>query len=172
MGYMINKITFETQTCPTEQIMLDNGWSNQEWEFVENLNDFSNFEEYNRQNLIKTKQNLLNINDNTANFIRYNNEFIVNIQNKDCLFKTNTETQVDIQTALLTLLSGANTYDSWITENGIELNLTLEDIKIISNKFKETSNIYPKWLYYYDKINNCNNIEELNNLTIDYSIGI
>lgn len=54
MGFMINKTTYEIQTCPSEQVMIDNGWGPEEWAFVVNVEDFS---EYSELNAKITRQN-------------------------------------------------------------------------------------------------------------------
>jgi len=46
MGFMINKTTYEIQTCPSEEVMVDNGWNPEEWTFEEDLDSVINLDGY------------------------------------------------------------------------------------------------------------------------------
>ena len=117
------------------------------------------FEEYKRLKYLE--------NDEKADKARYNQEFEIVIQNKNCIFDTSSKTQSDLLTAFA-VCSAGSTYDGWITNNGVELNLTLEDVALISNTFKELSNIYPKWNQFKEMIDEAQTIEELENIKIEY----
>ena len=106
-------------------------------------------------------------NDNKAKDARYNQEFTITIQDKECVFDTSMTTQADLLTAFCVCSTGT-TYDNWVTNNGISLNLTLEDVILISNTYKELSNVYDKWNDYKQKIEQAQTIEELNNLNLEY----
>ena len=106
-------------------------------------------------------------NNTKAEVARYNQNFTITIQGKDCTFDTSRGTQSDLLTAFAVCSTGA-TYDGWITNNGVELNLTLEDVALIANTFKELSNVYPKWNEFNIMIDNAATIEELEAIIIDY----
>lgn len=117
---------------------------------------------------IQAKENKISENELKADNYRYNQEFIVTIQDKECLFDTKEKTQNDLNTATNFCLATGGTYDGWITNNGIELNLTLEDISIIGRKFKEKADVYSLWKEYQQAIEKATTIEELNNINIKY----
>ena len=113
------------------------------------------------------KQEKCITNDSKASEARYNQEFTVTIQDKECLFDTSEQTQRDLLTAFAVCSTG-ETYDGWITNNGIELNLTLQDIAIISQVFKEKSSVYQKWNEYKMAIEQAKTIDELQEIEISY----
>lgn len=124
---------------------------------------------YEGMTLERAKQNKYTENDNKASEARYNQEFTITIQDKECVFDTKSTTQADLLTAFAVCSSGA-TYDGWVTNNGVELDLTLEDVALISQVFKEKSNIYGKWNEYKQEIDSAVNVEEVNNIVIDYEV--
>jgi hypothetical protein len=107
-------------------------------------------------------------NNKKADEKRYNQTFTLTIQKKECLFDTSAKTNSDIQTATLYILAGNETYDGWISNNGIVLNLTKDNVVAIASKIRELVNVYPTWKKYYDKINSCTTIEEVNAIEIEY----
>lgn len=125
--------------------------------------------QYAEKTLERAKQNKYTENDNKASEARYNQEFTITIQDKECVFDTKSTTQADLLTAFAVCSSGA-TYDSWVTNNGVELDLTLEDVTLISQVFKEKSNVYGKWNEYKQEIDSAVNVEEVNNIVIDYEV--
>lgn len=108
-------------------------------------------------------------NDTKASEARYNKEFTITVQNKICLFDTSEQTQRDLLTAFAVCSTGA-TYDGWVTNNGVELDLTLEDVALISATFKEKSNVYGKWNEYKQAIDNAATIEDVEGIVIDYDL--
>jgi len=110
-------------------------------------------------------------NDKKAEEARYSKEFYVTIQEQECLFDTKAQTQADLLTAFSVCSTGA-TYDGWITNNNITIDLTLEDVVVISTKFKELSNVYPHWSYYQTLIDNAQTLTEVEAIVIDYNINL
>ena len=106
-------------------------------------------------------------NDTKASEARYNKEFTITVQNKICLFDTSEQTQRDLLTAFAVCSTGA-TYDGWVTNNGVELDLTLEDVALISATFKEKSNVYGKWNEYKQAIDNAETIADVEGININY----
>ena len=106
-------------------------------------------------------------NDQKASEARYNKEFTITVQNKICLFDTSEQTQRDLLTAFAVCSTGA-TYDGWVTNNGVELDLTLEDVALISATFKEKSNVYGKWNEYKQAIDNAETIADVEGVNINY----
>lgn len=106
-------------------------------------------------------------NDAKADEKRYNQEFTITIQDQDCTFDTSSKTQADLLTAFAVCSSG-ETYEGWVTNNGIELDLTLEDVALISGTFKELSNVYPKWNEYKKQIDDATTASEVNSIVINY----
>lgn len=106
-------------------------------------------------------------NDYKASESRYNQEFTITVQEQECVFDTKQTTQADLLTAFAVCSSGA-TYDGWVTNNGVELDLTLEDVALISQVFKQKSNVYGKWNEYNTAINEAETIEEVEGIDINY----
>ena len=123
--------------------------------------------EYEQEQLTKAKQVKYQENNTKSDNARYNNEFSITLQGKECIFDTSQKTQADLLTAFAVCSTGT-TYDGWITNNSIELNLTLEDVVLISIKFKQLSSVYQKWKYYKELIDNAQTINEVNAITIIY----
>lgn len=106
-------------------------------------------------------------NDQKASEARYGKEFTITIQEQECVFDTKASTQADLLTAFAVCSTGA-TYDGWVTNNGIELDLTLEDVALISQTFKAESDVYHKWNEYKQAIDNAATIEQVEGIVIDY----
>lgn len=119
--------------------------------------------------LNKAKQLKYEENDTKASEARYNQEFELEIQEKLCIFDTSEQTQRDLLTAFAVCSTG-ETYDGWVTNNGVVLNLTIEDVALISQVFKEKSNVYGKWNEYKQAIDEAETIEEVQAIIIDYNI--
>ena len=109
-------------------------------------------------------------NDSKANKARYNQEFTVTVQGKECVFDTKQTTQADLLTAFAVCSTG-ETYDGWVTNNGVELDLTLEDVALISQVFKEKSNVYIKWNEYKQAIDRATTIKKVEAIDIDYEVS-
>lgn len=106
-------------------------------------------------------------NDTKASEARYGKEFTLTIQEQECVFDTTQTTQTDLLTAFAVCSTGA-TYDGWITNNGVELDLTLEDVALVSATFKEKSNVYGKWNEYKQAIDNAETIADVEGININY----
>lgn len=102
-----------------------------------------------------------------ARSCRYNKEFLVKINNKDCLFDTGVETQIDLITAYIVCLQ-CGIYEKWITNNSIEINLTIDDIVAIAKEFQKNSDIYQLWQHYEKLIDEATTAAELNAIQIDF----
>ena len=110
-------------------------------------------------------------NDFKATEKRYNQEFTLNIQEQECVFDTTEQTQTDLLTAFAVCSTG-QTYDGWVCNNGIVINIRLEDLFIIQEAFRELSNVYPKWNYYKNLIDSATDVSEVEAIQIDYSIRV
>ena len=108
-------------------------------------------------------------NDTKASEARYSQEFTITVQNKECLFDTTEQTQRDLLTAHAVCISGV-TYDGWVTNNGVELDLTLEDVILISQTFKEKSSVYQQWKEYKTEIDEAQTVEQVEGIEINYVI--
>lgn len=113
------------------------------------------------------KENKYSENDEKASITRYSQEFTITIQNKQCTFDTTEQTQRDLLTAFAVCSTGS-TYDDWVTNNGIKLDLTLEDVALISQTFKEKSNVYDKWNEYKKQIDSATTVEDVEAIEIVY----
>lgn len=113
------------------------------------------------------KNNKYKENDQKASEARYNKEFTVTVQEQECVFDTKQTTQADLLTAFAVCSTG-ETYDGWVTNNGVELDLTLEDVALISQTFKAESNVYGQWNEYRQAIDNAKTTEEVEGIVIDY----
>lgn len=106
-------------------------------------------------------------NDQKASQSRYGKEFTITIQEQECVFDTKQTTQADLLTAFAVCSTGA-TYDDWVTNNGVQLDLTMEDVALISQAFKQESNVYLLWNEYKTAIDNAETIEDVEGIVIDY----
>lgn len=122
------------------------------------------------EQFIKAKQLKYEENDTKASKARYNQEFELEIQEQLCVFDTSEQTQRDLLTAFAVCSTG-ETYDGWVTNNGVVLNLTIEDIALISQVFKQKSNVYGKWNEYKTLIDEATTIEEVQAIVIDYGVN-
>lgn len=106
-------------------------------------------------------------NDTKASEARYGKEFTVTIQEQECVFDTKPTTQADLLTAFAVCSTGS-TYDGWVTNNGVELDLTLEDVALISATFKAESDVYHQWNEYKQAIDSAKSIKEIERIIINY----
>lgn len=98
---------------------------------------------------------------------RYGQVFTVILNDVPCGFDTTEQTQVDLQTAAIVTATGA-TYDNWVTNNGVTLNLTAEDVQLIFRTFYSlVSPLYTRVLEITTDINAAKNLEELEAVDID-----
>ena len=109
-------------------------------------------------------------NDTKASDARYGQEFTLTIQEQECVFDTTEQTQRDLLTAFAVCSTG-QTYGDWVTNNGVVLDLTMEDVALISQIFKEKSNVYDKWNLYKQAIADAQTIEEVEAIEIIYNIS-
>lgn len=121
------------------------------------------------EDLLKmAKQNKIVENNEKAKKFRYNQTFTVEVQGQECLFDTTDETQRDLNTATDYCLATGKTYNNWTTNNGVVLNLTIEDINIIFEEFKQQADVYAKWLEFDTAIEAAETMEELDEIEINY----
>lgn len=106
-------------------------------------------------------------NDTKAAQSRYSKEFTLILQDKVCVFDTKETTQADLLTAFAVCSTGA-TYDGWVTNNGVEIDLTFEDVAAIAAEFKSKSNVYAQWAVYKRAIDSAQTIEEVEGIEINY----
>lgn len=99
---------------------------------------------------------------------RYNQTFTAELQEKICEFDTTEQTQSDLQTAAIVTSTGG-TYDNWVTNNGVVLNLTMQDVQtVFAQFFLLVSPLYTKQLEYIQEINACETAEEIETIVINY----
>jgi hypothetical protein len=166
-----NEIASKTQTFTTTEGLIcyettEKIWNDLE-KYIWNGSKLVKNPNYNVEQLEKAKEAKYAENSQKAKEARYSKKFTVTIQGKECEFDTSEETQRDLLTAFDVCSSGV-TYDGWITNNGVELDLTLEDILIISATFKEKSSVYGQWNEYKTAIDNASTVEEVERITINY----
>lgn len=124
--------------------------------------------DYEQEQLEKAKNLKLNEAVIKCSEKRYNQAFIVELQEQECIFDTTEQTQTDLQTAAIVTTNGG-TYDNWVTNNGVVLNLTSQDIQAVFVQFFSlVSPLYIKQLAYIEQINACETTEELENIEIEY----
>lgn len=133
------------------------------WYLTDKCPHYTEEEKYNL-----AKQDKYDENDFKASVFRYNQTFTLTVQGQECVFDTKESTQSDLNTATNYCLATQGTYDGWITNNGIELNLTLEDIALIGSVFKEKANVYDKWNEYKQAIDEAETLEEVKAIKIVY----
>lgn len=103
---------------------------------------------------------------------RYSQFFTVELQGQECEFDTTEKTQSDLETAGIFINSTGGVYPDWVTNNGVKLDLTAEDMIIIFQAFFPlVSPLYIKQLAYIEQINACETMEELENIEITYDFA-
>ena len=157
-----------------EQYYIDNGYTIQDVTFNQFdsgyylTEKFETFINQNPHKLQEAKNIKLRENQNNLKKKRYGQTFTVIIQDQECVFDTSEETQRDLQTAALVTSSGL-TYDGWVTNNDITLNLTNQDVQTVFSAFYQlVSPLYQKDLEYKTSIENAQTIKDLENITLIY----
>lgn len=134
-----------------------------QWYLTEKCPHYTEEEKFNI-----AKEDKYNENNYKASEFRCSQTFTLIIQNQECLFDTSGQTQLDLNTATNYCIATGGTYDGWVTNNGVELNLTLEDIALIGSEFKAKANVYDKWNEYKQDIDNATTVEEVEAIEIVY----
>lgn len=124
--------------------------------------------EYNSRKIHELKEQKTFDNSVAAKEFRYNQTFTVEVQGQECVFDTSDETQRDLNTATNYCLATGGTYDGWTTNNGVVLNLTIEDINTIFAAFKPQADVYAKWLEFDTAIKEAETVEDLEAIEINY----
>ena len=102
---------------------------------------------------------------------RYSQTFTVTIQEQECEFDTTEQTQTDLLSADSVTSKGL-IYPNWVTNNGIIINLTAEDvITIYQTFFAMISPLYTKQLEYMQQVEECTTVEEIEAIIVDYDIS-
>ena len=109
----------------------------------------------------------LSENDAKASAARYTKTFTVTLHELECEFDTTAQTQADLLTAFATCSTGA-TYTGWVCNNGVVVDLSLEDVMIVSEKFREATDVYAKWNEYRMKIEVAETVDDLDKIIIEY----
>lgn len=107
----------------------------------------------------------LSENDAKASAARYNKTFTVTLHELECEFDTTAQTQADLLTAFASCSTGG-TYTGWVCNNGVVVDLSLEDVMIISEKFREATDVYAKWNEYRTQIEVAETREDLDAIQI------
>lgn len=150
-GYTIQDVTFN---------QFDNGYYITE--------KFEQYINYNSEKLKEAKNIKLQENRYKLQEKRYGQTFTVMLQGQECVFDTSEETQRDLQTAALVTSSGL-TYDGWVTNNDVTLNLNNQDVQTVFSAFYQlVSPLYQKDLEYKTIIENSQTIKELESLSFIY----
>ena len=165
LGYQNGKIKFYVEKPLSPTIYNVDQWKYTEDRYILEDGEYVLYDE--QKELAKAKQLKYTENDTKASEARYNQEFEITIQEQLCVFDTSEQTQRDLLTAFAVCSTG-ETYDGWVTNNGVVLNLTLEDVALISQVFKEKSNVYGKWNEYKTLIDEATTVEEVNAIVIVY----
>lgn len=108
-------------------------------------------------------------NDDKVKAKRFNQEFTITLQDEECIFDTNDSTISDLHTAESVLNNGEDFY-KWRTNNNVVINLTKNDLILIYEKIKQLTNVYNIWGHYYDLIENCTSLNDLEEIIIDYEV--
>ena len=176
MGYFVNilnnKIASKTQCFTTAEGLIcyettESIWNNLD-QYIWNGSKLVKDPDYEAKQLQKAKEAKYEENNSKADIARYNQEFTVVVQGKECTFDTTEKTQTDLNTATNYCLATGETYDGWVTNNGVELSLSLEDISLIAQEFKEKANVYIKWNEYKTAIDNASTVKEVDRIKINY----
>ena len=102
---------------------------------------------------------------------RYSQEFMLELQEQECLFDTTEQTQADLMAAGLVTSTGA-TYDNWVCNNGAVINLTAQDVQtIFARFFMLVSPLYTVEKQYSEQIEACTTIEEVEAIDLNYEIN-
>ena len=167
LGYQGNKIKFYTETPLNQTIYNIDRVEETSDEYVLNGDEYvlkTNPAVIAQAKLMKYQEN-----DLKAGEARYGQEFTVTIQEQECVFDTTEQTQRDLLTAFAVCSTGQS-YEGWVTNNGVVLDLTMEDVALISQVFKEKSNVYDKWNLYKQAIDEAVTLEDVQAIVIDYEV--
>ena len=125
-------------------------------------------ENYFSLKLKEAKEQKLKENSEKLNKKRYGQVFTVTLHGHECVFDTSEQTQSDLQTAAIVTSSG-ETYDNWVTNNGVCLNLSADDVRtVFSGFFPLVSPLYQLDLQYKNAIQNALTVEDVNSVKIIY----
>ena len=134
----------------------------------DNITDGTLNENYEEEKLasLKTKKELDN--DKALAEARCSHTFSVVVQGALCMFDTKPQTQEDLNSAAISTSFG--TPWMWTTNNRVTIALTQQDVILIAAKYNQVVNPdIDKWTQYAESIHNAKTIEELNEITLDYS---
>lgn len=102
---------------------------------------------------------------------RYNQTFTIELQNQICEFDTSEQTQRDLMAAGLVTSTGV-TYDNWVCNNGVVINLTNTDVQLVfAQFFMMISPLYTIEKQYAEQIEACTTVEEVNAIELNYEIN-
>ena len=167
-GYKIKSyIATTTEELWNELCEDRSSWDIIDGEFVDLRQDPT----YISQKLAEAKALKYAENDTKAEEARTSKTFTLTLQDKECEFDTQYKTQTDLLTAFSVCSSG-ETYDGWVCNNGIVIDLTMQDLMQIQVMFKELSNVYPRWNYYKNLIDIASTKEAVEAIVIDYDIEL
>lgn len=157
----------EYGSTSVQNIEVEEDVYNEREQYIYNNGNIEKNPNYASEKLQELKLKKYAENDRKASESRYGKEFEVEVQGKDCIFDTSDQTQRDLLTAFAVCSTG-ETYDGWITNNGVMLDLTLEDVALISQTFKAESDVYGQWNTYKQAIDKAKTIKDLERIVIEY----
>ena len=110
-----------------------------------------------------------NENQKALDKARTSHVFTVTLQNQECEFDTTDKTQADLNSAAISASMGQPWL--WTTNNRITLSLTVEDIQIVSLAYMQSVNAdIAKWTEFEEQIEQAQTVDEVNNISLDYSL--
>lgn len=164
-GYCM-KIQFVMQDA--EEVAIYALEANELWD-EEKQEPYAN-PEYEQEQLIKAKEAKNAENVAKCDEKRFNQTFSIILQEQECDFDTSSKTQSDLMAAGLVTATGA-TYDNWVCNNGVVINLTNADVQaIFAQFFSMVSPLYNIEKYYAELIEAATTKEEVNAIVIDYEV--
>lgn len=126
--------------------------------------------EYAAIELAKAKENKQEENVAKCDEKRFNQTFNIVLQEQECEFDTSAKTQSDLMAAGLVTATGV-TYDNWVCNNGVVINLTNADVQaIFAQFFSRVSPLYNIEKYYAELIEAATTKEEVEAIVIDYEV--
>ncbi len=127
-------------------------------------------EDYEAKELAKAKESKNAENVAKCDEKRFNQTFNIILQEQECEFDTSSKTQSDLMAAGLVTATGA-TYDNWVCNNGVVINLTNTDVQaIFAQFFSMVSPLYNIEKYYAELIEAATTKEEVEAIIIDYEV--
>lgn len=134
----------------------------------DNITDGTLNENYEEERLTSLKIKKEIENDKALAEARCSHTFSVVVQGISCVFDTKSQTQEDLNSAAIATSFGASWM--WTTNNRVTVALTQQDVNLIAAKYNQVVNPdIDKWTMYAENIHNAQTIEELNEITLDYS---